>query len=115
MANLWMKIKLGLIALVVLYLFAFAIMNARQQVDVWLFVGQQLTQVSALVLMLFVFLLGVLGTLLTRTVLATLRQLRTRQERERTDRLEREIKDMKDKAGRLQTRPGEGPGQGHPG
>lgn len=108
MAKLWLNIKLALIALIVIYAFAFLLMNSGQAVTLWLYPTREIQGVSMLVLIFSVFFAGVLVTLLTRAVFGTLRQLRERHEKTRAQRLEQEVQDMKSKAARLQTRSDEG-------
>lgn len=103
--KLWIWTKIILLALVVIYLLAFAWSNSGddKQVLVWLFFGRE-PKVNVLVALVGAFALGSLTTILIRTVFNTVRQMRSARDRDRTARLEREIADMRTKASTLRTR-----------
>jgi uncharacterized membrane protein YciS (DUF1049 family) len=102
--RVWIWTKVGLAALVALYLLVFVIKNNDHTARFWYWIGQE-PETSILVLVSFAFLAGVIVALLVRTIIKTLRQIRDSRERTRTQRLERQVHDMQAKAAKLHTRP----------
>ncbi len=90
-----------LIALVGLYLLLFILMNYSERINLWLFFGQTIDNISAILGLICAAILGSLLTLLVRMLLRTFSQIRQSRENGRTDRLEREISEMKMKSAGL--------------
>ena len=118
MGGLWLKIKVwtkvGLFALLFVYVLAFIFKNIEPRVDLWVWFLKPPINLSVLLLALVSFLIGVLGTILSRTTFKTVRQLRGLNERNRARRLEREVAEMRTKASMLRSRatPAEGAEEG---
>ena len=108
MGNVWLKIKIwmkvGLLALVLLYVLFFVYKNAKEPVKLWYWYNHQ-PQTTVLMLALCSFLAGVVGTLLVRTTFATIRQVNELKDRQRTQRLDRAVADMQAKAAMLRSKP----------
>lgn len=108
MSNFWLQMKIWfkgvLIGLVVLYALAFLIMNLGQQpVRLWFWFNTRL-EISPLLLVFVMLVLGAAGALLARATLTTISQFREYRRRARTERLERDLAAMKQKAGMVRTR-----------
>lgn len=108
MGNVWLKIKIwlkvGLLALVLLYVLFFVYKNAKEPVKLWYWYNHQ-PQTTVLMLALCSFLAGIVGTLLVRTTFATIRQVNELKDRQRTQRLDRAVADMQAKAAMLRSKP----------
>jgi lysylphosphatidylglycerol synthetase-like protein (DUF2156 family) len=108
MGNVWLKIKIwmkvGVLALVLLYVLFFVYKNAKEPVKLWYWYNHQ-PQTTVLMLALCSFLAGVVGTLLVRTTFATIRQVNELKDRQRTQRLDRAVADMQTKAAMLRSKP----------
>lgn len=108
MGNVWLKIKIwmkvGLLALVLLYVLFFVYKNAKEPVKLWYWYNHQ-PQTTVLMLALCSFLAGVVGTLLVRTTFATIRQVNELKDRQRAQRLDRAVADMQAKAAMLRSKP----------
>jgi uncharacterized integral membrane protein len=107
MSNLWLKIwiwiKVGVSALLAIYLLLFIAKNSDNLAKFWFWFGRDY-QLPVLLLAFVSFCAGVLATILIRTTFKTIRQVRDVRQRSRADRLEREVADMRTKAAKLQTR-----------
>jgi uncharacterized integral membrane protein len=107
MNNLWLKIKIwtkvGVLALVAIYLLVFLIQNLSNEATFWWWFGHETTH-SVLVLILLSFVVGALATLFARTAVRTFNQVRQMTNRTRTEQLHRDVADMKQKASMLNTR-----------
>jgi uncharacterized integral membrane protein len=107
MNNLWLKIKVwtkvGVLAVVAIYLLVFLIQNLSNDATFWWWFGHETTH-SVLVLILLSFMVGALAMLFARTAMSTFKQVREMLNRTRTEQLHRDVADMKQKAGMLNTR-----------
>ena len=106
----WLKFKVWtkfiLIAIIVIYLIAFVLINRNAEISPALdFVFKKHERPNALLVLLLTGIFSVIGWWLFRTVFKTLRQLRDVRRRAHLERIEREHADMVAKAAKLQTRP----------
>jgi uncharacterized integral membrane protein len=111
MSNFWLKVKIWtksiLIGMVVVYSLVFLIMNTGQTpVRLWFWYDTRL-EISPLLLVFVMLVLGAVAALLVRAALTTISQIRESRQRSRTDRLEREMADMRQKAAMVRTRDSE--------
>lgn len=130
MGTFWQKlgsrVRTGLLALLLLYILIFIIMNWNQQTRFWIWFGNERptdepasghhlfellgwpTGTTTLRLSFLAFVAGSIVTLLTQKTVRTYRNIRDSRQRTRQDRLVREVEEMKAKAAMLVMRPGEG-------
>lgn len=100
----WLRTKIAIIAVVLLYVVIFVLKNRGNQAKIWFsFDGEY--QTTTLMLTLVAFTCGVVSTLIAKVTLSTARQYREMTERNRRERQAREIEELRAKAEMLQPRP----------
>jgi uncharacterized integral membrane protein len=108
MSDLWLKIKvwskIGIFALVTLYLLLFIFSNSGEVVNVWVWFGPK-THPTLLELIIYLLLAGAMTTLLARMAISTVRQIKDMRYRNEAAQLSKDLADMKAKAEMLVTKP----------
>jgi uncharacterized integral membrane protein len=111
MGDLWLKIKvwskIGIFALVTIYLLLFIIFNSNQDINIWVWFDhtKHPTLLELIVSLLFA---GMVITLLGRMAYRTIRQIKDMRYRNQTAQLSKDLADMKAKADMLVTKPAAG-------
>ncbi len=110
MNTFWQKLlaglKIGLLAVLVIHIVLFVILNIAAVVDTRLsLIYKSYDRPNFLLVMLLTSVISIFGWWLFRTSYKTIRQMTDARTRTRTIKLERDMADMKAKAAMLQTRP----------
>lgn len=110
MNTFWQKLlaglKIGLLAVLVIHIVLFVILNIAAVVDTRLsLIYKSYDRPNFLLVMLLTSVISIFGWWLFRTSYKTIRQMTDARTRTRTIKLEGDMADMKAKAAMLQTRP----------